>query len=62
MQSNDAGMPTVAPNMIRIATATRFMDIEYEQRVAPTYVTPYWRRVQGVIGPYDGVDKLIQTR
>ena len=61
MQRAEAGMPNAAAIVIRVAVDVINETDMKESRLEPTYITPDRRPVQRVVGPYDGVHKLVET-
>jgi len=61
MQRAEAGMPNEAASVIRVAVNRFRTEYKRESRLDLTNITPDWCLIQGVVGPYDRVHKLVKT-
>ena len=62
MHREEAGMPTAAPRVIRVAEQNKFSPGPLSVRRVLTNIAPDRRPVKGVVGPDHGVDELIEAR
>lgn len=59
---DDAGIPTVAPSIIRVATHdSSVRRLNESGEAGLTDVTPHRSFVYRVVGPCNGVDELVKT-
>ena len=62
IHKDDAGIPTAAPSMIRVATTCMSEDSMETEDGRLTEIAPHRSSIQRVVGPHHRVDELVKTR